>query len=69
MGLTVMAKKSKTKKALFKRVKITGKGKVKYRRPGKSHLQSGKSADRRRGLRRSEIMRKTDAKRFLALMH
>jgi large subunit ribosomal protein L35 len=63
-----MAKKSKTKKALFKRVKITGKGKVKYGRPGKSHLQSGKSGSRRRRLRQPEVMKKSDAKRFLALM-
>jgi large subunit ribosomal protein L35 len=63
-----MAKKNKTKKAILKRVKLTGKGKVKYRRPGKSHLQSGKSGNRRRGLRRSEVMKKCDAKRTLALM-
>ena len=64
-----MGKKSKTKKALFKRVKITGKGKVKYRRPGKSHLQSGKSGSRRRKLRRSGVMKKSDAKRVFALIH
>jgi large subunit ribosomal protein L35 len=63
-----MAKKNKTRKAILKRVKITGKGKVKYKRPGKSHLQSGKSGNRRRGLRRSEVMKKSDAKRLLALM-
>ena len=63
-----MARKNKTKRALFKRVKITGKGRVKYKRPGKSHLQSGKSGNRRRGLRRSQMMRKSDAERILALM-
>jgi large subunit ribosomal protein L35 len=64
-----MAKRNKTRKALFKRVKLTGKGKVKYRRPGKSHLQSGKSGNRRRRLRRSEVMGTSDAKRAFALMH
>ena len=63
-----MAKRNKTKKAILKRVKVTGKGKVKYKRPGKSHLQSGKSGNRRRRLRRTGVMGKSEAKRMLALM-
>ena len=63
-----MAKRNKTKKAVFKRVKVTGKGKVKYKRPGKSHLQSGKSGNRRRRLRRTGVMGKSEAKRILAFV-
>ena len=48
-----MAKyKLKTHKGLKKRVKVTANGKVLARHPGGSHLQSTKSAKRRRGLRR-----------------
>lgn len=48
--------KQKTHKGLRKRVKITATGKVKYRRPGGSHLLSGKSAKRRRRLGQATIM-------------
>jgi large subunit ribosomal protein L35 len=42
----------KTHKGLQKRLKKTGTGKLMRRRPGKSHLMSGKSAKRRRRLDR-----------------
>lgn len=45
--------KSKTHKGLSKRVKITGTGKLVRGKGGKSHLLSGKSAKRRRNLRKT----------------
>jgi large subunit ribosomal protein L35 len=42
----------KTHKGLQKRLKKTGTGKLMHRRPGKSRLLSGKSAARKRRLRR-----------------
>lgn len=46
-----MGNKMKTHKGLAKRVKVTARGKVKVRRPGTSHLLSGKSGKRLRKLR------------------
>jgi len=43
--------KAKTHKGLAKRIKVTGSGKLVRHKGGKSHLQSGKSAKRRRNLR------------------
>jgi ribosomal protein L35 len=42
----------KTHKGLQKRLKKTGTGKLMRRRPGKSHLMSGKSGKRKRRLNR-----------------
>jgi len=44
--------KMKTHKGIAKRVKITAKGRVKYKKSNAGHLMSGKSAARRRQLRR-----------------
>ena len=43
--------KMKTNKSIRKRVKITGRGKVKRHRPGGGHLKSRKSPARLRKLR------------------
>jgi len=53
--------KQKTRKALTKRFRITRKGKVMHNKGGKSHLQSSKSADRRRGLRKKTALTKGEA--------
>ena len=45
--------KQKTHKGLAKRVKITGKGKVKRKRAGAGHLMSSKSGNRCRNLRKA----------------
>ena len=50
--------KLKTHKGLAKRMKVTARGKLKHRRPGKSHLQSVKNAKRRRHLRATDVVRK-----------
>lgn len=44
--------KMKTVKAAKKRFKVTARGKVLYRRAGRRHMMSGKSAKRRRHMRR-----------------
>ncbi len=48
--------KQKTHKGLAKRVKVTGRGKLKHRRPGSSHLMSVKNAKRRRHIRRTAVV-------------
>ncbi len=48
--------RQKVRKALVKRFKITASGKVRRRRPGASHLMSGKPAKRRRRLRKPAIL-------------
>ena len=64
-----MAKcKSKTHKGLKKRVKITAKGKVKFKRPGNSHLASHKPGYRVRQLRRKAIMSRSFARKIAQLV-
>ena len=48
--------KQKTHKGLAKRFKVTGKGKVKFRRPGNSHLSSHKPSARVRHLRKHAVL-------------
>ena len=48
--------KQKTHKGLAKRFKVTGRGKVKYRRPGNSHLSSHKGSARVRHLRKHAVL-------------
>ncbi len=48
--------KLKTKKGVAKRFKLTKKGKLKYSPCGKSHLLTGKEAERLRKLRRKNIV-------------
>ena len=62
--------KQKTHKGLAKRVKVTGKGKVVYKKSFAGHLMSHKSGNHVRGLRQSTTMTKamgTKAKRALGL--
>jgi large subunit ribosomal protein L35 len=48
--------KLKTKKGAQKRFKITGTGKIRAPRAGKSHLQTGKTRKRKRSLRGTHIL-------------
>jgi large subunit ribosomal protein L35 len=61
--------KDKTKKALTKRFRITAKGKVMHNKGGKSHLQSSKSADRRRGLRKKTKLSKGESLKVKKVLH
>lgn len=55
-----MAKtKIKTCRALAKRLKVTGGGKIKRMKAGKSHLLTCKSRKRKRGLRHSALVNAT----------
>ena len=56
--------KQKTHKGLAKRVKITGRGKVRRRKSFTGHLLSGRSAKRRRRLRQSTDVPPADARRI-----
>ena len=54
--------KMKTNKAVAKRVRITGTGKVMRRAPGAGHLKSSKSPSRRRRFRRERTVSRGFAK-------
>ena len=54
----------KTKKAVAKRFKITGRGKVMRMRAGKRHLLQTKSAKRRRSLGTGKLVDATDTYRI-----
>ena len=54
----------KTRKAVAKRFKITGTGKVLRSRAGKRHLLQTKNAKRRRGLGGTVVTDKTDEYRI-----
>jgi large subunit ribosomal protein L35 len=54
----------KTKKAVAKRFKITGTGKVLRSQAGKRHLMQSKSAKRKRLLAKSALVDKTDLARI-----
>jgi len=48
--------KMKTHKGLRKRVRITARGKVKYKPANANHLMSGKGGDRCRRLRKPKVL-------------
>lgn len=61
--------KLKPHKGTLKRVKITGRGKVRFTRAGKSHLNSATSAKRSRQLRKDGYVSKGDIKRLERQLH
>lgn len=60
--------KMKTKRAAAKRFKKTGTGKVKRNQAFKSHLLEGKTAKRKRKLRKSALVHSGDVKRIKQLI-
>jgi large subunit ribosomal protein L35 len=58
--------RSKTKKAVRKRFKITGRGKVLRAQSSRRHLLSSKNAKRRRQLGKSALVHETDVARVKA---
>ncbi|AUS08255.1 50S ribosomal protein L35 [Laceyella sacchari] len=60
--------KMKTKRAAAKRFKKTGTGKVKRNHAFKSHLLGGKTAKRKRHLRKDAVMHSGDVKRIKQLI-
>ncbi len=61
--------KQKTKKALVKRLKVTGRGKVMRGRPGTGHLKSRKSPKRLRKMRTKAAIPEVFAKALRTLMN
>lgn len=60
--------KQKTKKAAAKRFKVTGTGKVRFKRAGTGHLLTSKSAKRRRSLRGNGVLCKVEATRIRPML-
>ena len=54
--------KMKTHKGLKKRVKVTAKGKIRFKQRNSGHLMSGKTGDRCRKMRRPAILDSSLAK-------
>jgi len=52
--------KLKTKKSVRKRMRVTGRGKIKHFKAGKSHLLTGKRSKRKRSLRRPGLVSMSD---------
>jgi large subunit ribosomal protein L35 len=61
--------KFKSHKALLKRVKVTGRGKVKFHASNSGHLRSGKSPKRLRNLRKARIAKRGDMNRLEKLLN
>lgn len=59
-----MANKAKPNKGLLKRVRVTGKGKVKFRKSNNGHLRSVKSGNKIRQLRKKSIAKSGDVARL-----
>ncbi len=59
--------KMKSKRGAAKRFRSTGSGKLRRAHAGKSHLLTGKSVKRMRGLRQGALVDATDAKRMKVL--
>lgn len=60
--------KLKTKKAAAKRFSKTGTGKLKRMKAGKQHILTKKSAKRKRNLRKSAMMDKTNEKNMKKIL-
>ena len=60
--------KMKTRKGAAKRLKRTGTGKYIHYRAGGRHIMSKKNAKRKRRLRQSAIVKKTEIKRIQAAL-
>ena len=56
------AGKAKTRKAVAKRFKVTGTGKVLRRKQGKRHLLQKKNRKRKRNLRKATLVSEADLK-------
>ncbi len=61
--------KNKPHKGLLKRVKITGKGKVKWKRSGASHLNSHMSGSQIMGRRKKRVALAGDIGRLTKMLH
>ncbi len=62
------AGKAKTRKAVAKRFKVTGTGKILRRKQGKRHILQKKSRKRKRALGKPALVSKADLKNVRASM-
>ncbi len=61
--------KMKRHKGLVKRLRVSARGKVRYNKSNAGHLQTGKSADRRRQLRKMDtVVNKKMAKKIKRML-
>ncbi|MDR0398480.1 MAG: 50S ribosomal protein L35 [Endomicrobium sp.] len=60
--------KIKTHSGSKKRFKVTGKGKVKYKKPGQRHLLTGDSGNQNRKSRKAVIVADSDMKTMKKFM-
>lgn len=60
--------KMKTRRAAAKRYKVTGTGKIKYKKQGLRHILTKKSPKRKRNLRKSGILSHPEEKRAKVLL-
>ena len=60
------AEKAKTRKAVAKRFKVTGSGKVLRRKQGKRHLLQKKNRKRKRNLGKATLVSEADLKNVKA---
>ncbi len=56
--------KLKTKKAVSKRIRVTGTGKLKKTKANKQHILTKKSPKRKRNLRKSDLVDSTNMKQM-----
>lgn len=56
--------KLKTRKAVSKRVSVTGTGKIKKTKANKQHILTKKSSKRKRSLRKANLVDKTNVKQM-----
>jgi large subunit ribosomal protein L35 len=61
--------KQKTRKSVAKRFKQSATGKIKRGSAGGSHLLTGKSRKKKRSMRSTRIVDKTDMKRIAKCLH
>lgn len=65
-----MAKnKMKSHRGAMKRFKLTGTGKVKRSKAYKRHILTKKSAKRKRGLKKSTLLKSADFKRIKSVLN
>ena len=60
--------KQKTHSGAKKRFRVTGKGRVRRGKAGKSHMMTGKNKRRLRRLRKNDMVDKADEKSVLRLL-
>ncbi len=60
--------KMKTRKSAAKRYRLTGTGKVKYKKQGLRHILTKKNAKRKRNLRTAGILSKVETKKVKKLL-